>query len=390
MRVRIEDAEAFQRIRPIDLAAYLRSQGWREVMTESTASAWEKQADGQLFDLLIPKRPLWRDYPKRIADTLHVLGIVERRSELSILHDILLVSADVVRLRAQSKALSDGSIPLGDATKLAALGRAMMLSAACSAVSPKRAYHTRKPARAVDYVEALKLGQTEHGSFVMTIISPVPPRLRSGQESLPLGSDAEAAEEEPFERRVTRTLASALALTLNAAESGVATGSMKVFEEGIVHGVSADLCESLGSLHDAKAVDSLDVAVSWAPTRIVRHSIPSVTTFSRDVLSVVAEAGRVLRERAPREDFEVVGPVIKVERSGDEVRGRVVVFGVVDDQPRKIGMDLSDDAWNLAHRALDARTLLRCEGDLIKVGRGFSLHAPRRVALVDNDEETTH
>ena len=68
-------------------------------------------------------------------------------------------------------------IPLEDGALLARSARGMMLAAACSTYERRRAFHTRKPQVAVDYMKGLSLGQTEIGSFVLTVISPVPPRL---------------------------------------------------------------------------------------------------------------------------------------------------------------------------------------------------------------------
>ena len=52
-----------------------------------------------------------------------------------------------------------------------------MLAAACAAIEPRAVYAARKPERAMAYLRQIRLGPTEAGSFVVTVESPVAPRL---------------------------------------------------------------------------------------------------------------------------------------------------------------------------------------------------------------------
>jgi len=375
VKILVEDLNAFAAVRHLDLAAYLRSRGWREVEGDQGSSTWEA-ADGAA-DVLLPKHPKWRDYAKRVRDVVRTLGELESRSEELILRDVAHVSADIVRLRAAAPAMRDGTIPLVSVLELSDAGRGILLAAACAAAEPRRAYHTRKTARAVEFVSSLKLGQSERGSYVLTILSAVPPSL-DFQQPLPMPDIPDPGGSEPFARRVTKVLAESMSLVLDAAEKGIVTGSLAAFEDAIPKGVSADLCEAVASL--PRSVDSIGISVTWAPTRPSTVAA-TATEFTPDVLEVIAEAGRQLRERAPIEDFQLVGPVLKIDRHGEEKRGLVQILGAVEGQPRKVAVELAADAWELAHTAIDTRVFLSCVGDLVKLGKSFTLANPRRVEI---------
>jgi hypothetical protein len=90
--------------------------------------------------------------------------------------------------------------------------RDMVLAAACAAITKRPYFATRKPTRATEYLSRVRMGQTERGSYVLTILSPVAPELVA-ECQLPL--DLEMPE--PYERQVTRTLAEALAAMAQAA-----------------------------------------------------------------------------------------------------------------------------------------------------------------------------
>ena len=59
------------------------------------------------------------------------------------------------------------------------------------------------------------MGQTERGSYVLTILSPVPPELRPAQGTL-----LPVEPEDPYERLVTLTLMNALAALQRAGGTG--------------------------------------------------------------------------------------------------------------------------------------------------------------------------
>ena len=84
---------------------------------------------------------------------------------------------DVLRVRAP-EADDDGSFGIDRGVELVQHARDMLASAACAAFDPRRAYHLKKVQRAEDYMRHVRLGQTEHGSFVVTLLAPMPPAGR--------------------------------------------------------------------------------------------------------------------------------------------------------------------------------------------------------------------
>ena len=60
----------------------------------------------------------------------------------------------------------------------------MLLSAACSLSNPQPLYRAGANKEAREYLKQVRMGQTEQGSFVITLLSPVvPPRMQLGLSS---------------------------------------------------------------------------------------------------------------------------------------------------------------------------------------------------------------
>ena len=381
MKASITDPAVLAAVRPLDLSAYLRARGWHPRFGETDLAEWELQTRGGLVEVAVPKHPRWRDYARRVREVILELSRVEGRSEVLIVQDIAQTLRDVVRLRTVVEGRTDGTIPLEDGALLARSARGMMLAAACATYERRRAFHTRKPQAAVDYMKGLSLGQTEIGSFVLTVISPVPPALAQTEMLL------EAAQPETnFNRRVTETLTTALAAIRTAAETSVARGGVGAFDEAVSQGVSADLCEALALVRECTSVSELDLSIGWAAARPATKKLPVKHEFSMDTLEVIGEAGRTLREKSPIDSFEVAGIVVALDRPTDMFTGTAIVVADIDRQPRRIRIELFGETdWKTADEAMNKRRVFRCQGELMREGKYYVLRNARDLRIAEDD-----
>lgn len=338
-----------------------------------------KPSGGREYEILLPLTREVRDFVPRMAEALRTLEAAEARPQRAILDDLVSTPADVVRVRSHYADTTDGTIPLEEGVKLIERARDMLFAAACAAVEPKLYFPTRRPGAAVEYMGRVRMGQTERGSYVVTLISRVPPALE------PTGAgQARLDVEDPFERRVTRTLAGAMSALRGAALESAATGDLKPFESAVPKGVSANLCEAIaGMVEPGGAPGDLEISLTWSRLRPMETAEASRITLTADAIPVVGEAGRVLRETAPREDYELVGPVVGLRREGSRGPGQVTIYGDVDGDPRKVLVELDTPEYERAVRAHEHFRFVRCTGHLVKRGNLFELREPRQFAVVE-------
>jgi hypothetical protein len=119
-----------------------------------------------------------------------------------------------------------------------------------------------------------------------------------------LTEDPSSQEPDPFERKVTRTLAQALSGLEAAALQGSLENQIEPFEREVERGVSADLCEAIALLGESEVIEQVDFEIAWSPVR----PAPPVTrraSFARAVFPVIRSAGASVREHTPVEEFEV-------------------------------------------------------------------------------------
>jgi len=382
----VTDPEFLSSIRSVDVQLYLRSRGWKPIATtmQTEAVDWEFTGVDRSVEVTVPRNARWRDYARRVREVLAELSQLEGRSENAIAQDIQRASRDIIRMRAVVDNRTDGSIPLEDGSLLARSARSLMLAAACAAHEPRRAYGPRKPAPATEYLRGLSMGQTEVGSFVLTVLSPVPPAFTQ-QTVLPF-VDA-AATPDHYNRRVTRTLSTALGAVTRATEASIATGDITPFDDAVAEGVSADLCESLGILHECATVSAVSISVGWAPARPEPSQLPTSHEFTPDAIEYIGAAGRSLRERSPVDDFEMLGIVIAIDRPSDAFAGVATVLTDVDGNPRKVRIAVFGEDWTKAHDAMKLGLLLSCRGELTREGKHYELRNPRSISAIAPDAD---
>jgi hypothetical protein len=374
MKATIKDVAAIAALKPLNIIGYLRAHGWEKFSEQQGRFSVWSHPDYREAEIVVPLKREASDFITRLADILSELELAEQRSQLDILQELINSGFDVVRLAAQASGTNDGTIRLDDGVSLVSHARDMLLSSACATVQPRPVFHARKPNQATDYMAKARLGQTEHGSYVLTILSPVAPQLNPSSET-------GLFPEDPFERRVITTLTRSVNLAVEAASQP----DFAPFQNAVSHGVSANLCEAISGFFKIGDPASIALSVAWSQNRPTPANAATRVIISSDVIPTIEEAARMFRARDTLEDYLVEGTIIKLERAGQSV-GKVTIFGRVEDEMRRLVVELSPSEYDEAARAHTEFRPVRVSGNLLREGRSFRLENPRGFTVLNEDE----
>lgn len=372
MKGSIQDAKILNGLRPLDLIAYLRSNQWQEAQKLENGAFWVKGDQ----EILLPLDATLKDFPNRMADALGVLEEVEKRSQFEIFEDLVITNADVIRPRLIG-VNGDGSISLEQGTAIHQEARNLMLAAACSTIEKRSLFAKRKPEQAMNYLNHARFGMPQRGSYILTIISPVSPKI-AGKDLF--GNELET--EEPFERKTVKTLAKALYAAEQACREVATSGDIEPMKKAVASGVSANLCEAIIGLYRASGDKGIQFSFSWTPMRGIPADVVSQTSISSDAIPFLEETARVFRETEAVDDSEALGTVFKLEHQDGE-QGKVTIVGSVDGIPRRVTMELSGADHQNAIRSYKEQIPLVCIGTLAREGRSWILKTPREVRLLE-------
>ena len=386
MRAIVKDEQALASLTPVNVIGYLRARGWiRFSDVRGRFSVWTHPSYPEA-EVVVPATRNSPDYVIRFSDVLRELERAENRSQLDILKDLFNSGFDLIRLAAQAASTVDGTVKIDAGVQLFEQAREILLAAACATVKPRPVFHSRKPQQAIDYMSKARLGQTEHGSYVLTLLSPSAPQLN-------VHSDTQLFPEEPFERSVVRMLARSVELALDAAESSALSESpdFEPFQKAVSGGVSANLCEGVAGFFSSIEASTIDLSVAWALNRPgPTNETPSLIRINSDLVPTLQEAAREFRAHDKLDGYLIEGPVVKLERSDGAQAGFVTVLARVEDVMRKVTIELPEQSYNLAMGAHASYKSVKITGTVVREGRTYRLFNPTELTLAVEDDDLSY
>ncbi len=369
-------------LRVDDVLQYVRAKGW---VADSGATTDRvvvlHAAQFPDVDIVVPRSRSFRDYESCVAETLQTVALVEERSVWQVLKDISTPSADVMRMRLISPNATLGTVPLDQGLKLIQGGRDLLLAAACSAHQPQAHYPRQSYREALDFMETCRLGQTERGSFVASIVAPVPPLVTQSEQKQLF---EQIPPSEPYARRVTMTLMSGL----HSFKESVDRGDARQTFDSVDRGVSANLCEALAFMKPSEEQAVLEIQLSWAPTRPQSFlQISPAVSFTEPQFAFISEVGRELRKRAVPKAKSVEGNVVRLSADStlfEGFRGQVILQFEIDGQSERVRMTLGRDEYKKACDAHRDGHRVRVAGELARDGaqKVFELKQPTALEVL--------
>ena len=377
MKATIEDRDALLAVSPAALSAYARSEGWSKADPYGDFSD-VYAADG-LPEIILPRTENLGDYANVVSTVLGIFARAAGVDELALYRDLVNADRDVIRMRASES--DDGTVAMNEGVDFVRGASDVILAAACSYYNPQPLFRAGANREARAYLRQMRLGQTEQGSFVVTLLSPVvPPPMQ-----LTFDLSPEELPDDAVERRITRHLASSLSAARQAIE-GTVGGEADAFAEVVEKGVSANLCEALDTM--IMPFSTTDVSFVWARTRPVAKA-REVIRFSNDDAPILREAARAFRQRGPRHDESLVGFVNILNRTEDQEEGKIRLKAEIDGQMQSVNAVLEQSEYTRAIKAHAEQATVIAEGDLERVGQRWNLRNARIKAIIANREPSS-
>ena len=368
-------------ISPEDLAAYLSARGWlADASSSPYARVWHHgESPDESTEVIVPTQRDIVDYKIRVGEILRGLQSFESRSKSLIAKDILLATCDVVRMRRPTASPSDDSIALKDGAALVKAAVKMMTSAACSAVTPRPVVPSRRPPLATDYMSNVRMGQTERGSYILTIISKVAPQLTHGAPNL-----LEYLEV-PFPRKVTQSLSKSLAAVEAASLAVGSSGDFAPFLDSVSEGVTANLCEAIRDMVVSEIGESeIDLSITWAPSAPIGNRQHMNFSFKPTIAPMLNSAAEFLRQAEPNEGILVTGVVVSLHREEESQEGRITVSCVIDGSVKQLQAYLDSNDYNTAIVAHGSRNGVMFRADIAREGRSYVARNLSGLRIIDS------
>lgn len=370
---------AVKSLTPNQLSSYLSYSGWlAEGVVNDVAQIWHrKEKEYERFEIIQPVTKEIKDYSQRILDLVEVLAEFEQRSVVEVINDLSNFFADVIKVRVMHEDVKEGSIPLNDGVMLFEKAKDLMVSAVKSTYSKRKYFGGGKLAdEIVNFLEKMRLGQTEYGSYVVNLIAPIMYK--------------EEQQEELVKTSVTRAITENLSRSLTAIDRSIeeykSTQSMSSFDSAIESGVSANLCDALIGISGELKNRNVKVSISLSGAEADLREIKQEHTFDSEVIPYLQIASDYYKENYILYDQVVSGLVIKLSHEENEEIGAIYISASIHGDEKSVKIELpTEDYWQ-AHSAHKKSQLIECSGDLHVSPRSAKLLNVRNFHVITSED----
>lgn len=322
-----------------DLVALLRSRGWAKIEDNPSGSDLWAFGINQLpsdhathahsdsaepveyrAEMYVPHEVrlgsfLWTDLLERVAAAHE-----EQTAQLE--RALAMVRFDVTRFRVDGR----HTVPLETGATVISSAFGMMRAAATAARRPRPSIGRNYSKLADGIVREARLAHTEEGSFVFPVVLKVNPP--EPEPETQLDNDVfSSAPSESAERRVTRTLAQAMAAFEKHVMQPATDPHMRDLTPVIIAGGTKEMFANLSRALSEPDVGWLETGFAWAPIEGVSADPPTRISIPADVDAryLISRAVRLLS--TPKSDpvRVITGPIIRIEHNPGDPFGEIAV-----------------------------------------------------------------
>lgn len=342
---------------PDHLKAYLMTNGWsHDGDLNYLASIWHRpEKEHHDLEVLLPLTKDLKDYRERIIDALLTIATFENLPPVEIAKAAIGQLTDLVRIRVIHHDVNGGTIPLKDGVQLNLHARELMIAAALSTQMKRRLFTGKRSPEVTAFLESLRLGQTEEGSYIVNIIAPAKPSPET-KELFPTV---------PLSNIVTDNLTSSLSALEDSIERFETTNKLSSFDSAVQSGASANLCDALVGLSGSEKQRSFEITVVPSPKReSTSRVITQSFVFDPERVDHIATASQYLKGNYVLKNQIISGQIKRLDRAADEEVGTIVVAATINSHEKHVALQLEPEQYQEAITAHGMKEEVRCIGDL--------------------------
>lgn len=354
-------------VSPDQLESYLAISGWkRDDELGDLASIWHRpEAQHVDAEVLLPQSKSTKDYADRFVDAVLAIAAFEERPTMEVAKAIAGFFADHISVRVFHHDVAEGTIPLNDGVLLNLRARDLVASSAMSTLSKQRHFSGKRPPEAREFLESLRLGQTEVGSYVVNVIAPVKPAL-SDQQSMPMTS---------MTRVVTANLSSSLDALSRAIERFAQADDLTVFDDAVAVGASANMCDALLGFSGEERTRGFEIIITPSLSEEFKFQ-PRHFVFDVEKVSLIAVASEYYKDNYVLPDRTISGFIKRLDRPVAEENGTITIEATVGNVGKHVAIELGPKDYLDAVTAHKAKEVVECRGDVHVKARTAKLLNP--------------
>lgn len=368
---------AIKKLLPNQLSGYLTSHGWIEDgELGEIATIWHrKENEYHDFEILQPLTTDLKDYCQRVYDLIEVLSEFEQRAFFDVVNDLNNFHADVIKIKVIHDDVEGGSIPLNDGVLLFEKAKELLISVVRSTYNKRKYFSGGKSSEEItEFMENMRLGQTEYGSYVVNLIAPISHKEEDQQELSKVS----------VSRLVSETLTRSLSAIDESIREYIRTERNSSFDSAVEQGVSANLCDALIGISGGTRSRDVKITISLSRVEGELDSARLEHQFASNMVPYLQIASDYYKEKHVLLNQVVSGLVTKLSHEEEENVGTVTIDATVNGIKKSVNIELQNDKYWQSHSAHKKLQIVECLGDLHVAPRSAKLVNVKDFRVISN------
>lgn len=318
----------------LEVQSYLSNTGWqRRKSKRDYIAIFINKVNKDVYEIVLPLDKDIADYGKAMYDVVNELSKFENREIDQVINDLSNPLADTIRFRVSSIDTQNGTIPLNEGFSLFESAKKMLLSAACDIIQPEF-YHKRLSLKAAQqFIEQCRLGQTEHGSFVTSIICPF---INQSFDDIPnqltfFDETSECANS--LTRKVTTRLMESIKFIKDSIDQNELSKLEKQNDDLLI---SANFLESIVDMNLNKKNTEIEIMTTWSSCVPQQKELPTKIKLTHHYVPALEKVISKVR-RSDKEDFgEFIGKISQTRAEVDPLKRTEgeIIFNFMQDEDK--------------------------------------------------------
>lgn len=360
-----------EKIDPHAVVKYLNDTDWIPFKTKKEyVKTFQKITKKEEFhQVLIPIDKTLADYKNAMFEAVEQIAFLEGQSTEQLMLYLLNPSTDILKIRLQKNDIEAGSILFDDAIHLFENAKRLIAATAQDVLHPRRFHQGRQEEVVSTFVNNCKFGQTEIGSYVISVVCPFA-ELDDTEEyrQLSIFSDEERCADS-----LTRKVTNRIMKNVSTIKANIDNGEIdKLISEDEDSLISANFYEALIGMNIADPETAVEFIAQWSPAAKANRCEKDRIILTHDYYQPIATTIEKLRETINTRT-KIVGRVKRLESIPDvskRTNGKVAIVYLDEADNKKIvGLQLEKEDYNKAIEAHESGNHVEVIGEIKDNGK---------------------
>ena len=357
-----------KKINPFSFAKYLKDTGWTQFQTKRTYIKvfQNTKLNGDFFQVTIPMEQSLSDYQEAMYTAIETVAFVEGQSAEQLLLFLLNPNTDILKIRLDRSDVEAGNILFDDAIRIYENAKKLIAATAQDILHPKKYHQGRCDDAISQFIGNCKFGQTEIGSYVVSVVCP----FAELDESERYKQLSIFSEEDQCADSLTRKVTNRIMSNVSFIKRTIDDGDYSKLSDS--DNISANFYDALSGLNLNQDNTNLEFIAQWSPAVKKNRAGCDRIMLSSSYYEPISAATSQLRESVSTKT-KILGRIKKLESCPDPEKrntGKITIVYLNDaDKPHTITANLNKADYEKAIEAHGHGNHVEIIGDITNSGK---------------------